>query len=147
MKVALDTNILAYAEGVNNAEKQGIALELLHSLPQHLVLIPAQVMGELFNVLTRRAGRTRAAARAALLTWCDAFTVVDTTAETLLAATDLATDHQLSIWDALILAIAAQARCRVLLSEDLQNGFTWGGVTVINPFVSPRPALLTALLD
>ncbi|TIP50920.1 MAG: PIN domain-containing protein, partial [Mesorhizobium sp.] len=36
--------------------------------------------------------------------------------------------------------------CRLLLSEDLQDGFTWGGVTVVNPFASPRHALLDALL-
>ena len=35
---------------------------------------------------------------------------------------------------------------RLLLSEDLGEGFTWGGVTVVNPFTSPRHALLNALL-
>jgi hypothetical protein len=33
------------------------------------------------------------------------------------------------------------------LSEDLQEGFTWGGVTVINPFASPQHPLLQALLE
>jgi hypothetical protein len=32
------------------------------------------------------------------------------------------------------------------LSEDLQHGFTWGGVTIVNPFVSPRHELLDDLL-
>jgi hypothetical protein len=31
------------------------------------------------------------------------------------------------------------------LTEDLQEGFTWAGVTVVNPFSSPRHALLEAL--
>ena len=64
----------------------------------------------------------------------------------MLAAADLATDHQLGIWDAVILSAASQAGCRLLLSEDLQEGFTWGGVTVVNPFSSPQHALLHALL-
>ncbi|MCA7120267.1 MAG: hypothetical protein LGL72_12845 [Acidibrevibacterium sp.] len=41
----------------------------------------------------------------------------------------------------------SQAGCRLLLSEDLQEGFTWAGVTVVNPFSSPRHALLNALLE
>ena len=65
----------------------------------------------------------------------------------MLAAADLATDHQLGIWDAVILSAASQAGCRLLLSEDLHEGFTWAGVTVVNPFSpSPRHALLNALL-
>ena len=55
-------------------------------------------------------------------------------------------DHQLQFWDSLILAIAAQARCRVLLSEDMQQGFTWGGVTVVNPYSTNPHALLEQLL-
>jgi predicted nucleic acid-binding protein len=56
-------------------------------------------------------------------------------------------DHQLPIWDALILAVAAESRCRLLLSEDFQNGFTWRGVTVVNPFGTQIPPLLTDLLN
>ena len=61
-------------------------------------------------------------------------------------AADPATDHHFGIWDATILSAASQTGCRLLLSEDLQDGFTWGGVTVVNPFASPRHALLDALL-
>jgi hypothetical protein len=64
----------------------------------------------------------------------------------MLSAADLASDHQLGIWDAVILSAAAQAGCRVLLSEDLQHGFTWGGVTIVNPFVEAPHLLLDALL-
>jgi predicted nucleic acid-binding protein len=63
-----------------------------------------------------------------------------------IATADLATDHRLGIWDAVILSAASQAGCRLLLSENLQEGFTWAGVTVVNPFSSPRHALLSALL-
>ena len=72
--------------------------------------------------------------------------VVETSPEAMLAAADLATDHQLGIWDAVILAAASRSGCRLLLSEDLQEGFTWSGVTVVNPFASPQHALLQALL-
>jgi predicted nucleic acid-binding protein len=66
----------------------------------------------------------------------------------MLSAADLATIHQLSIWDALVLAVSAEAGCRLLLSEDMQEGFTWGGVTVVDP-LSPdwHPLLEIALAD
>jgi predicted nucleic acid-binding protein len=54
--------------------------------------------------------------------------------------------HQLAFWDAIVLSAAADANCRVLLSEDLQDGFTWSGVTVVNPFAAtPHPLLDAAL--
>jgi predicted nucleic acid-binding protein len=105
------------------------------------------VLGELFNVLVREAGKPRAEARDALLAWRDTFPTVETTPEVMLAAVDLATHHHFSMWDAVILAAASQAGCRLLLSEDLQDGFTWGGVTVVNPFAAPRHLLLSSLLD
>jgi len=46
-----------------------------------------------------------------------------------------------------MMSVAAEAGCRLLLSEDLQDGFTWRGVTVVNPFAAERHPLLAALLD
>ena len=62
------------------------------------------------------------------------------------SALDLAQDHRLAIWDSLILSVAAEHRCRVLLSEDMQDGFVWSGVTVINPFAARPHVLLAKLL-
>lgn len=146
MRVALDTNILAYAEGVNGEDMKRTALELVEKLPESAVLLPVQTLGELFNVLVRKAGRAPAKARKAILSWRDAFSLIETSAEVMLAAADLATDHQLSIWDAVILSATAEGGCRLLLSEDLQEGFTWKGVTVTNPFAPQKHELLTALL-
>jgi predicted nucleic acid-binding protein len=47
--------------------------------------------------------------------------------------------------EAVIMAASARAGCRLLLSEDLQDGFTWSGLTVTNPF-SPAPHVLLAAL-
>lgn len=147
MRVALDTNILAYAEGVNGAAMKRAALELVEKIPEGAALLPVQTLGELFNLLVRKAGRTPAKARKAILSWRDAFPLIETSAEVMLAAADLATDHQLSIWDSVVLSAAAEAGCRLLLSEDLQQGFTWKGVTVTNPFSAPKHELLAGLLE
>jgi predicted nucleic acid-binding protein len=146
MRVALDTNILASAEGVNGAAMKRSALALVEKLPEGATLLPVQTLGELFHLLVRKAGRPPAKARTAILSWKDAFPVIETSAEVLLGAADLATDHRLKIWDAVVLSAAAEAGCRLLLSEDLQEGFTWRGVTVTNPFSTPKHELLAALL-
>lgn len=146
MRVALDTNILAYAEGVNDAEKKRIALGVLQKLPAHVIVLPVQTLGELFQVLVKKARRTPGNAAKAILGWQDTFPVIETSGAVMLAAVDLATVHRLSIWDAVVLSAAAEAGCRLLLSEDLQDGFTWKGLTVTNPFASSKHPLLEALL-
>jgi len=60
---------------------------------------------------------------------------------------DLVVDHRFQVWDALIMAVAAENHCRLLLSEDLHNGFIWRGVTVVNPFASPTSLLLDKVLQ
>lgn len=146
MKVALDTNILAYAEGANDASMKTLARALIQRLPQDATVIPLQAIGELFNVLTRKVKCSPHHARTAILKWTDTFPTLETSAKGMFTAIELAADHQLGIWDAVMLSTAAEADCRLFLSEDMQDGFTWNGVTVLNPF-SPTPnSLLDALL-
>ncbi len=147
MTIALDTNILAYAEGTNGAEMRDRALDLIQALPPESVVLPVQTLGELFHVLVRKAKRRPTRARAALLSWRDAYPTIDTSAAVMADAMDLASDHGLSIWDSVVLAASAAAGCRLLLSEDLQDGFTWRGVTVTNPFAATFHPMLAALLD
>ncbi|QBQ55955.1 PIN domain-containing protein [Nitrosococcus wardiae] len=146
MRVALDTNVLAYAEGIGDQTRLDVSLTLLSQLPQELILLPAQILGELYRVLTGKAHWGHSAAREAILNWGDSFEVVDSTWVAFQSAMDLSADHSLQIWDALILSVAAENRCRLLLSEDMQNGFTWRGVTVINPYTpTPHPLFLAAI--
>ena len=146
MKIALDTNILAYAEGTNGVVMRDNAIELLQRLTVGSIVLPAQTLGELFNVLVRKAKRRSARARAAVLSWRDAYPTIETSATVIVNAMDLACDHGLSIWDSVVLAASAEAECRLLLSEDLQQGFTWRGVTVTNPFAQALHPLLAAAL-
>jgi predicted nucleic acid-binding protein len=139
--------VLVYAEGVNGKARQREALALIARLADQSTLIPVQVLGELFNVLTRKAGLPRDAARAAVLRWGDTFPLIDTSSSVLLLAMDLCADHQLAMWDAVALSAAADASCRLLLSEDLRDGFTWSGVTVANPFAAAPHPLLDAMLN
>jgi len=146
VNIALDTNLLAYAEGVNDDERRLAAIAVIDSLDPERTFLPVQALGELFVVLVKRAGRSRAKARDAILQWGDTFPLIESSPDALIRAMDLAADHQFPMWDAIITASAAEAGCRLLLSEDLQDGFTWGGLTVANPFSAhPHPLLVNAL--
>ena len=147
MLVAIDTNVLAYAEGAGDATRHAQAVALLTRLPDVAVVLPVQVLGELYRVLVGKLRQPPAQAREAVLRWSDAYAVRDSTWGALQSAFDLAAAHGLSIWDSLILSVAAEQRCRVLLSEDMQDGFTWRGTTVVNPFAAPAHALLGGLFE
>lgn len=144
MRLALDTNILAYGEGVGDDERRAATHRLLEELRDADVVVPAQALGELFRVLTGKARRSPRAARTAVLGWCDAYEISDSTHAAFVAAMDLAVEHRLQLWDSLILNVAAESGCRVLLSEDLQHEFVWRGVTVVNPYAHPDHPLVLA---
>jgi predicted nucleic acid-binding protein len=134
VRVALDTNVLVYAEGVNGEDRKQRAHAVLDGFGDDELVLPAQALAELFTVLTRKARWPAVKARAAVLMWYDACLVADTTSAVLLEAMDLVAMHQYSLWDAIMLATAAQAGCRMLVSEDMQAGFIWRGVEIRNPF-------------
>jgi len=126
MRTAIDTNILVYAEGVNGLDRRQAALNVLRRLPTAAALVPIQALGELY--------------------WSMSYPTADTTRSALIAAADLAAAHRLGIWDSIMIAVAAENGCQLLLSEDLQDGFIWSGLTVANPFAAVPHPLLTALL-
>ncbi len=134
MRIALDTNILVYAEGVNGDDRAFQVRQYLDGLAGDDKVLPVQTLAELFNVLTRKAKWPVSRARASVLAWRAACEVVATTDAVLLEAMEIAEAHQYSLWDSLVLSAAAHARCRVLLSEDMHAGFSWRGVEIRNPF-------------
>jgi predicted nucleic acid-binding protein len=147
MKVAFDTNLLVYVEGINSADRRAAAVALVRRLqPRGAALVPVQALGELYNVLVRKAAWPAEQAQRAVLAWRDTFPLAPTTEEAMMAAVALARDHKLQIWDSIMISVADESGCRLLLSEDLQDGLTWRGVTVVNPFAVKRHPLLDALL-
>ena len=116
-------------------------IALLARLGEDEVVIPVQALGELAHVL-RRDRRDAAAITRSIAAWTSVFATPATDIDTFTLALDLAARHRLQIWDAVILAAAAEAGCSLLLSEDMQDGFTWRGVAVANPFAAtPHPLL------
>lgn len=142
MMAALDSNVLAYAEGVDDPARQIAALELIGSIKGDSLVIPVQALGELFNVLVRKARVEPQAARDRVIAWQASYRVAETTLTIMLRAIGLVVADGFQVWDAVILATAAETGCRILLSEDMHEGFTWAGVTVVNPFsAAPHPLI------
>ncbi len=143
MRIAFDTNVLVYAEGAHDRQRQSAADRLILLARQHDAVLPVQVTAEFFHFLVRKRKMTRQAALSVVTGWQDLMTgSAATTSNVFSEAMQLASGHNLQIFDAIILASAAESECRMLLSEDMQDGFVWRGVTVVNPFAAtPHPML------
>ena len=146
MKFAVDTDVLACAEGVNGTERHHAARQIIARLPPGEGHIPAPVLGELFAMLNRKAKRSAEASREAAMFWRDTYRVLSVTENAALLALDLVVAHGLSFAYAVVITTAADGGCRLLLSADLPQGFVWRGMTLVDPFAPiPHPLLVDAL--
>lgn len=99
-------------------------------------VIALQSLAELHGLLIRKAALTPASAHEVIRTLAGAFETQPTDEATLAGALELSNRHRLQIFDAIILSVAAQAGCEILYSEDMQHGFAWNGVRIVNPFLA-----------
>ena len=99
-----------------------------------------QVLNEFTAVLRRKQQRDWQEIAEAIF---DVLAVVDPplplTFDLHIAARALAEDHQLSLYDALIVAAAIEAGCDTLFTEDMQHGRNFGNLTIVNPFLASAP--------
>jgi predicted nucleic acid-binding protein len=145
MRFAIDSNIVLYAEGLNDTERRDIARRLLLGLEGLPIIIPLQVLGETLNVMIRKGKIEPRKAIAILKPWRSLYTLQATTPAILEDAFELVANHAFAIWDAIILAASSFAGAEMLFSEDMQNGFIWKGTTIANPFL-PYPAPIVRVL-
>ncbi len=146
MRFALDTNILVYAADSEAGDRHRIALDIVRRADGRDCVLALQALAELFRTLT--AKRRVDANRAALLVhgWRDAFEVRPADEQCLAAAIDAVALHHLSFWDAMMWATVRRAGCRMLITEDGQNGRILGGVTFVDPFADGSSALIEEIL-
>lgn len=134
--VFVDSNVLIYARDRGTPSKQARAVEwLAHLWREGLGRTSTQVLSEFYvNVTGKIATR---------VTLDDAWQEVNTffawrpqpIDPTLLArAREIERRWRLSWWDSMIVAAAQLQSCSILLTEDLQDGAVFDGVTVRNPF-------------
>ena len=125
-----DTNVLIYAFSTN--EPRSVQAEALLAKGG---VIGVQVLNEFTSVARRKLRWQWEDIEAALAVIEDLLGPArPLTAAMHAQAVVLARDHEVSFYDALIVAAAVDARCRVLISEDMQHGQKFGALTIQNPF-------------
>ena len=137
MRRFFDTNVLIYSRDPDDAAKRSIARALIEeSLEDESFVVSTQVLVEFYATSVRRRLLGPVQALDLVRFW-GAHDTVAHTAELVTRGLELHQAHTLSIWDGLIVQAALDARCDLLLSEDLQDGRRFGNLEVANPF---RPA-------
>ena len=135
--IFLDANILVYARDRAEAIKGSIAQQLSNELMNAgRVIVSVQVLSEFFSAATKKCRPCLTAQEAArdVLNLMELCNVVSLTPEVLELAVELVQTHQLTIWDAQIVAAASLAGAGILLTEDIQSRPVIRGVRYVNPF-------------
>ena len=127
-KPFFDTNVLLYLITVDaRAEKAETLLKAGG-------VISVQVLNEFASVASRKYKLTWPEVREALATIRAGCEVIPLTVEIHEGALAIIEKYGFSFYDSLILAAAAQAKCRPVYSEDMQDGQVVQSVTIRNPF-------------
>lgn len=134
VRMTIDTNVFVYMLDSRDPLKQSAAIELVEALRTGDCQISLQCCGELYSALTRRLCRApweAAQASRNLLASFDVFGASRSAVERALAE---AMAGRYGYWDALLLASAHEAECRLCFSEDMADGAGLGDVEVVHPF-------------
>ncbi len=142
MRFTFDTNVLIYAVDVSAGERHYIALDMIQRSRGLDCVVTLQALAELFRTLTGKYKISPIKAAAIVQGWRDTVPVIAADEACLVDAMDAVAAHSWSFWDAMIWATAKRSGCRVLFSEDGDDGRTLGGVTIVNPFQAAPPPLL-----
>ena len=130
----IDTNVLIYSVDRADPAKQATALGLIaRHAKERTGVISTQVLQEFYSAATRKLGIEPIQAREQLRAF-RVFDIVQVTPAIIEEGVDCSILNLISLWDGLIVASAAAAKCAELLSEDLANRQIIQGVTVRNPF-------------
>jgi len=131
MSIFFDTNILVYA--VTSDPRSVIARNCLAQGGQ----ISIQVLNELINVLLKKSKFRWIEIEGILTSFEIRFPDPQPlTKSTHIIALSLIKAHTITVYDALIVASALEAKCTQLSTEDLQHGRKFGDLTIVNPFRS-----------
>jgi predicted nucleic acid-binding protein len=130
----LDANVLIYSVDRADPAKQEMALGLIaRHAKERSGVISTQVLQEFFSAATRKLGIAPLQARQHLRDF-RVFDIVQVTPGIIEEGIDCSILNGISFWDGLIVASAAAAKCAELISEDLSDGHSVGGLVVRNPF-------------
>ena len=137
--VFVDTNVFVYLHDDSEPEKKTRADEWISLLVcGRSGRVSFQVLQEFYATLTsKRRLNVDAVEARSIVRELAVWQPIAADLAMLKRAWGLQDRFSLSWWDALIIAAAQTCECKVLLTEDLQDGQEFGAVKVVNPFASP----------
>lgn len=142
-RVALDSNVLLYAELEPESDKGRRAADLVLRAARDGV-VPVQVLGEFLRVVQRRLPEAFAGAIRQAELYRTLFITPPTTDGVLASAAESSLKHGLQFWDAVVCAAADAAGATILLTEDLQDGRRLDNLRFLNPFSAQNKRAIDA---
>jgi predicted nucleic acid-binding protein len=143
-RVALDSNMFITAE-IDPIRRRVRSADLILWTVRDGV-IPAQALGGFFRFVQRRASASFEDAIRQALLYQSVFITPPTTDAIINKASELSRAHRLQLWDCVVCAASAEARAKVLLTEDMQDGRVLDGLRLMNPFVAANAKSIDDLL-
>lgn len=145
MSFTVDANVLVYAIEPSD-ERAPLARQIMAMAVLSGGVLTNQAIGEFLNVVRRKKLIVFDNALTSATDWALLFPVLPTTTEHLITAGRLAQRHRLQLWDSVILTVATTAGLTTLLSEDMQDGASFDGLRIVNPFNPANADLLANLI-
>ncbi len=134
--IFVDTNVLLYTMDPQAPEKRRAATAWIDEIwPSGLGRVSFQVLVEFQSASARVAPDAEASEVREMMRDYARWDPVVVDLPLIESAWAFWDRYGISWWDALIVAAAETAGCEYLLTEDLQDGQRFGGVTVVDPFV------------
>lgn len=139
-KAFFDTNILAYEFNKSEHRKQALVVDLINEWrPSGRMIISTQVLQELYVVLIQKLKPAlKEEIAEEIIRNYSKLDVVIIDPSLILNGIGIKRKYKISFWDALIVAAAQRARCKILFTEDLSHGMKIAGIIagieIVNPF-------------
>ncbi|MFQ5740879.1 MAG: PIN domain-containing protein [Acidobacteriota bacterium] len=132
----VDTNILVYA-AAGREQEEGKRRRALRIIEDEDISLSAQVLQEFYVTVTRKIAVPLSPDQA--VEWIEeleAFPCLSIGSALVKIAVEVSLEHQISYWDAAIVAAAQTLGAPILYSEDLNDEQHYGPVQVRNPFAN-----------
>ena len=135
-KVFIDTNVLVYLFDKNEDVKKSQSVRLLQKFKtdtKERAVISTQILQEFYVSCVKKLKIDPLIVKR-YITQLENFEIVQITPALINSAIDKSILNQLSFWDSLVIAAAETAKCKILLTEDLNHGQKIQGIKIENPF-------------
>jgi predicted nucleic acid-binding protein len=134
-RLLIDTNILIYALDPAEPEKRATSADLLRrTMANHTLVLSPQNLNECYKILTLRRRLVPPDAVRTYLTHLMPWCIAPLDAQTTRKAWAVQDEAGLAWWDALLVAAALMAGCKLFISEDMRDGQLISGMRIVNPF-------------